>query len=163
MVMAYKLDKPPRDENTQLADYAPDQEFWPFAQLGAAQIGQAERQIAFLMAFEEHGTILHACRAIGIARRTVELWRDHDALGFNARFELAHQQRRDVLEQMVYRRLEDPQGNRGSDILLMFANKGLNPAKWATMAPASDSGSKELLREVLDMKKREMKQVEDKG
>jgi hypothetical protein len=39
----------------------------------------------------------------------------------------------------------------------LFANKGLNPDKWAIMAPMPDSGSKELLAQVLKLSKKEAK------
>ena len=118
----------PANKVADFEDFMPDGDSWPWDQLSQVH-----------------------------KRTSYEWWMDRDSLGFRDRYNRALEARRDVVEGWVYDRLEDPKGNRGSDLLLMFANKGLNPDKWAVMAPMPDSGSKELLAKVLQLSKKEAK------
>jgi hypothetical protein len=89
-----------------------------------------DRQQAFLAAFGHLGTIRAAARTIGIHRVTVNSWMTADLYGFQKRMEDARQEYREFLEDLTHERLTDPQGNRGSDVLLMFRQKAEDPAKY---------------------------------
>ena len=147
----------PEAKGADAKDFMPDGEYWAWDSLSLVQKRMSESQARFLAAYVESGTVAAASRAAGLSRKSSEYWADRDVLGFRDRFQRALEARRDVVEGWVYDRLQDPKGNRGSDLLLMFANKGLNPDKWAVMAPMPDSGSKELLAQVLKLSKKEAK------
>ena len=147
----------PEAKGADARDFLPDGDSWPWDELSLVHKQMAEKQAIFLAAYVELGTVAAAVRAARMSRTSHEWWMDHDSLGFRDRFQRALEARRDVVEGWVYDRLQDPKGNRGSDLLLMFANKGLNPDKWAVMAPMPDSGSKELLAQVLKLSKKEAK------
>jgi hypothetical protein len=89
-----------------------------------------DHQEAFLKAYGELGTILHAARAVGIHRTTVNLWLSSDLYSFKKRMEYAHQDYREFIEGLIHERLVNPQGNRGSDVLLMFKEKAEWPEKY---------------------------------
>ena len=93
-------------------------------------LGVYERQERFLKAFVKPGTILKAAEAAGIDRDCVYIWRKRDYLAFNERFARAKQAHCDHLENMVMDRLENPTGNRGSDVLLMGKLNAEHPEKW---------------------------------
>ena len=147
----------PVNKVADFEDFMPDGDSWPWDQLSQVHKQMAEKQALFLAAYVQLGTVAKACKAVKMSRTSHEWWMDRDSLGFRDRYNRALEARRDVVEGWVYDRLQDPKGNRGSDLLLMFANKGLNPDKWAVMAPMPDSGSKELLAQVLKLSKKEAK------
>jgi hypothetical protein len=89
-----------------------------------------DRQQVFLTAFGQLGTIRAAARAIGIHRDTVNKWLSADLYSFQKRMEEARQEYREFLEDLTHERLMNPQGNRGSDILLMFRKKAEWPEKY---------------------------------
>jgi len=106
---------------------------------------QYESQTAFLEAFERYGTIGKACEAAGCSRTRVYDWRRGDVQGFAGRWELSRHRWRETLEDRMISRLEDPQGNRGSDILLMFALKGAYPEKYKDTVVVTDNSAKDLI------------------
>jgi hypothetical protein len=89
-----------------------------------------DHQEAFLKAYGELGTILHAARAVGIHRTTVNLWLSSDLYSIKKRMELAHQDYVESVERLMNDRLANPTGNRGSDVLLMFKLKAEHPEKY---------------------------------
>jgi hypothetical protein len=88
------------------------------------------RQEAFLAAYGGLGTILHAARVAGIHRDTVNKWTSADLYSFKKRMEDAHQDYVESVERTMNDRLANPQGNRGSDVLLMFKLKAEAPEKY---------------------------------
>lgn len=88
------------------------------------------RQQAFLKAFGQLGTIRAAARTIGIHRSTVNLWLSTDLYSFKKRLADAKEEYREYLEDLIHERLSNPQGNRGSDVLLMFREKAEWPEKY---------------------------------
>jgi hypothetical protein len=88
------------------------------------------RQEHFLEAFAKCGKLGTAATAIGVSRTCVERWQAEDLYGFRKRLDQAHQAYVEFLEQLMDDRLENPQGNRGSDILLMFKMKAEAPHKY---------------------------------
>ena len=89
-----------------------------------------KRQERFLKAFVKPGTIQKAAEDAGLDRDCVYVWRKRDYLAFNERFARAKQAHCDHLENMVMERLENPTGNRGSDVLLMGKLNAEHPEKW---------------------------------
>jgi hypothetical protein len=79
-----------------------------------------DRQQAFLLAYSQLGTIRHAAEAVGIHRDTVNKWISADLYSFKKRMELAHDDYCDWIQE----------GNRGSDVLVMFAAKAEMPEKY---------------------------------
>jgi hypothetical protein len=65
-----------------------------------------------------------------LTRWAVIHWERHDIFSFNRRLEVAHQDYCERWEQGMDDRLENPQGNRGSDILYMFKMKAEKPEKY---------------------------------
>jgi hypothetical protein len=117
-----------------------------------------DRQELFFQAFSQLGTILHASRVVGIHRTTVNLWLSADLYSFKTRFELAHQDYQEFLEGLIRERLVDPQGNRGSDILLMFKAKAEMPEKYREEVKVLGmEGPKEMLARLKEMADRERK------
>jgi hypothetical protein len=88
------------------------------------------RQEAFLLAYAKLGTILHAAEAVGIHRDTVNKWISADLYSFKKRMDLAHDDYCDWIQGLIRDRIANPQGNRGSDVLVMFAAKAEMPQKY---------------------------------
>jgi hypothetical protein len=117
-----------------------------------------DRQEAFLLAYAQLGTILHAAKTAGISRFTVNKWLSTDLHSFKKRMELAHQDYCDRIERMIDERLANPQDNRGSDILLMFKAKAEMPEKYREEVKVLGmEGPKEMLARLKEMADRERK------
>jgi hypothetical protein len=120
-----------------------------------------DRQEAFLIAYAQLGTILHGAKAAGLHRNTVNHWIATDLYSFKKRMELAHQDYCDHIERMIDERLANPQGNRGSDILLMFKAKAEMPEKYREEVKVLGmEGPKEMLARLKEMADRERKKQE---
>ncbi len=102
----------------------------------------SQRKRAFLAAFVEHGTVMHAAAAIGIDRRSHQRWMHEDA-AYAESFEQAKADVLDVYEREIHRRgvegWEEPvyqggklvgQVRRYSDVLLIFRTKALAPERY---------------------------------
>jgi hypothetical protein len=90
-----------------------------------------QRQEAFLEAYRRIGKIGKAAQAVGLTRWAVDHWLKNDVFSFKKRIDGAHADFcEEHIEQMIEDRLEDPKGNRGSDILLMFRAKAEMPEKY---------------------------------
>ena len=87
-----------------------------------------DNQERFLRAFEVHGRLYLAAEAAEISINTVESWQKLDRHGFQKRLMAAQQKCTERWEQVMDQRLQNPEGNRGSDPLLMFKLKKLDPA-----------------------------------
>jgi hypothetical protein len=88
------------------------------------------RQEMFLEAFRKCGKIGKAAKASGLTRWAAYYWQRDDTFSFNKRLEAAHEDYCESWEQGMDERLEDPKGNRGSDILYMFKMKAEKPGKY---------------------------------
>jgi hypothetical protein len=120
----------PHDD--ELKPVAPTPQDWGFPV--NATVRQREvwnRQEMFLEAFKECGKAYKAARAVGLTPWCVDKWLQADSYSIKKRMELAHKEYcENKIEQLMDDRLENPQGNRGSDILLMFKAKAEMPAKY---------------------------------
>ena len=95
---------------------------------------QAQQKKAFLAAYAELGTIVHACRAANVPRRTVYNWRQADE-DFALALHDAGQDVRDDLVKEAIRRAKD-----GSDTMLIFMLKALDPAMFRENVKVEHSG-----------------------
>jgi len=112
-----------------------------------------DRMSSFLGAYAECGTIRKACRVVGVDRKTVYNWLRADVEGFKELFELANHSYRESLEDMARERLENPQGNRGSDVLLISQLNARWPERYRANTEGRDQSAKEALQEIRDMHK----------
>ena len=105
----------------------------PSMPLGLDSHGEATwpAQDVVIIAYGSLGTLAKAAEACGIPKTTVYHWEGRDYLGFVARLGVGKRMYRDYLEDLVHQRLSDPQGNRGSDVLLMGALNANHPDKWS--------------------------------
>jgi hypothetical protein len=88
------------------------------------------RQEHFLQAYTQLGKKSKAAEACNIPVATVDSWQLRDLHDFNKRIAEAHTRYVENLEQLMDERLQNPQGNRGSDVLLMFKLKAEAPQKY---------------------------------
>lgn len=88
------------------------------------------RQELFLSAYRRCGKIGKAATMAGMTRWGVIHWQRHDVFEFKSRLDMAHADYCESIEDMIDDRLEAPQGNRGSDPLLMFRAKAEMPEKY---------------------------------
>jgi hypothetical protein len=118
------------------------------------------RQTHFLEAFAKLGRIGEAAEAVGITRWAVDQWQDKDLYSFRKRMEKAHQGYVESLEGMVDNRLNNPQGNRGSDILLMFKLKAERPEKYREdVKVVGIDASKMMLDKLREMASKDVEQA----
>ena len=78
-----------------------------------------QRQEAFLAAYRQCGKIGKAAEAVGLTRWAVDWWNKKDVFQFRERINAAHLDHVERWEEQMDSRLENPEGNRGSDVLLM--------------------------------------------
>ena len=117
-----------------------------FADLGMAQKQMFSRQEAFLVAYAVQGTILKAAPAAGITREAVRLWIKQDALSFKARFEATNHAFRERLQGLALSRVEEPQGNRGSDVLFLGLLNANWPEKYRQNISVTDTTAQDVMR-----------------
>ena len=107
-----------------------------------------DRQEKFLSVYRTNGRLGKSARAIGLTRWAPNHWLKHDVMGFRERRDIAHQDWcEDTIECRIDDRLDTPEGNRGSDVLLMFQAKAEMPEKYREKVAVSNNDDvvKELL------------------
>ena len=104
-----------------------------------------ERQERFLDGFSRFGTVTKAVQAAGININTVQYWDKGDKLGFTERYRHARRAFVDKLENMVLDRLEDPHGNRGSDVLLIAKLNKEDPEHWTRNVQVTHEVGREVM------------------
>jgi len=90
----------------------------------------ADKQTAFCEAFGRYGQVTKAAKETGVGRETVRGWEQRDANGFRQQLRDAQEVYREYLEGLALTRVLNPEGNRGSDTLLIALNNANNPDKW---------------------------------
>ena len=88
-----------------------------------------QRQSDFCEALGKLGSITKAASLAGVSRETIRLWERDDRSGFRQKLRDAHATYADMLESMALERVQNPEGNRGSDTLLIALNNA-NSEKW---------------------------------
>ena len=89
-----------------------------------------DKMAAFCESFGKVGTVTKAAVAADISRETVRKWEREDINGFREQLRDAQAAYQDYLEGLALTRVENPEGNRGSDTLLIALNNANNPDKW---------------------------------
>jgi len=97
---------------------------------GTVQQSSEAKQEVFCDAFGRLGTVTKASAAAGVSRDTVRNWEREDRFGFRQKLRDAQGAYQDMLESMALDRVQNPEGNRGSDTLLIALNNANNPDKW---------------------------------
>jgi len=88
-----------------------------------------QRQADFCEALGKLGSITKAASLAGVSRETIRLWERDDRSGFRQKLRDAQATYADMLESMALERVQNPEGNRGSDTLLIALNNA-NSEKW---------------------------------
>ena len=88
-----------------------------------------QRQSDFCAALGKVGSITKAASLAGVSRETIRLWERDDRSGFRQKLRDAQATYADMLESMALERVQNPEGNRGSDTLLIALNNA-NSEKW---------------------------------
>ena len=105
-----------------------------------------DRQAAFLDAYEKCGTVTEACEHIGMSRSAVQRWREDP--GFVEQYQESKVAFADHLESIALTRIKEPQGNRGSDVLLIAMLNAHRPELYRPAnAPVGESNAVTLLKE----------------
>ena len=112
------------------------------------------RQGAFLEAYAKVGNITESAALAGHDRAQVYRWSEADLHGFRERFHNAKERYADKLERLMHERLADPAGNRGSDVLLIFALKAVRREKYGDNGQPDDEAARELIRELRALQRR---------
>lgn len=113
----------------------------------------AKKRDAFIEALSARGNVSEACKASGVARRTVYEWRDDDAV-FAKMWDDALDQAADTMEREAWRRAvegtDKPVFHQGqevgaireySDTLLIFLLKAVRPEKYRERQQVEQSGT----------------------
>ncbi len=118
----------------------------------SGQAGQQKKE-AFLAAYADCGTILHAARAVGISRQTVYNWQQADE-DFAVAMHASTRDVRDDLFAEARKRAKD-----GSDTLLIFLLKALDPEMFRENVRVEHSGR--IGHDVSGMSTEELEQLAD--
>ena len=89
-----------------------------------------ERMDSFCAAYGKVGSVTKASIAASVNRDTVRRWEQEDRLGFRQQMRDARQTYAEMLESLALDRVQNPEGNRGGDTLLIALNNANNPDKW---------------------------------
>jgi len=89
-------------------------------------------QQRFLDAFPGIGNISETAKSVGIAPSQVYWWRNHNILGFHARYLQAREEDADTIESEMRKRVKNPSfnGRIGSDILLIAQANAKRPDEY---------------------------------
>ena len=91
------------------------------------------RQDAFLAAYARLGTIQAAADHVGMHRQGHYRWLDLNEGDYRTRWDAAQQTFNDSLEKLAFDRIQNPEGNRGSDVLLITMLNAHKPEKYKRM------------------------------
>ena len=103
------------------------------------------RQQAFLDAYDEYGTVKHACKAIRIDRSTVNVWRKNDVNGFGSKFDDAKEDFAEEIEKTVFQRAMEPDC---PPVIQIFVLNGLKPDKYRPQTHITDETAKDVMSEM---------------
>ena len=143
-----------------MATQKPDLSFPPMPpDLSKGQQDTWKDQDRFFNAFVKCGTRYTACHVASISIGLPYYWADHDLLNFNARYALAEKAWADYLEQVAFDRIESPDKNRGSDLLLITMLNAYKPDRYKPALVVNDSALKETL-DTLRLLKRKLREHE---
>jgi hypothetical protein len=107
-----------------------------------------------------------AAEAVGIHRGTVNKWISADLYSFKKGMDLAHDDYCDWIQGIIRDRIANPQGKRGSDVLVMFAATAERPEKYREEVKVIGmEASKQMLDRLREMamKERERQEALEQG
>ena len=102
------------------------------------------RKRVFLLAMHDGGTVRQACKSAGVKRESVRTWIKTDD-EFSKEYDVARLSFAELLEDMAYERVKNPDKGKGSDVLLMFLLNGNMPEKYKPQVAAGGESAKELI------------------
>jgi hypothetical protein len=115
-------------EDMSLDSVEPTPQDWGFpAKPNRANQECWDHQETFLEAYKLTSRATHAAKAAGVSIQAVDQWLSRDVYSFKKRMELARRVYCDSIRQIIHDRISNPQGNRGSDVLVMFEAKAAMP------------------------------------
>ena len=112
------------------------------------------------MAYVTAGNVLDAAYVAGLDRDCHYWWLSHDNLNYAERFQVALRDHKAFVDHLVLGRILDPQGNRGSDILLMFYGKAINPEKFREVVGSAED-EKQAIAELRKLAREERKRWQE--
>ena len=124
---------------------------------------QAVNQHTFPKLYVINGTIKKSVEAMGFDQHTVQLWKQDDALGFNARFGRAIEAFADGLEDIAMSRIRAPEGNRGGDVLLITMLNAHKPDKYRTGIVVVDEVPKRVAAKLAKMAQEDAEERESQA
>jgi hypothetical protein len=113
-----------------------------------------QQQERAIHAYGETRSDTAAAEAANVHRLTVLRWKRDNYLRYRDRLFDADATFVTSLEKRMWDRLGDPAGNRGSDILLMFALKAHAPALYRELPAMDDETAKETLTQLRKLSKK---------
>ena len=105
------------------------------------------RQDAFLAAYARLGTIQAAADHVGMHRQGHYRWLELNEGDYRTRWDAAQQTFNDSLEKLAFDRIQNPEGNRGSDVLLITMLNAHKPEKYRRMEKP-DNTALDVIREI---------------
>ena len=112
---------------------------------------QAQERALETYAFTHSDT--RAAEAADVHYITLLRWKRENYLRYRDRLAAAHTSFVSFLEKTMWERIDDPAGNRGSDILLMFALKAHAPELYRELPAMDDATAKETLTQLRKLSK----------
>jgi hypothetical protein len=104
-----------------------------------------DRQLAFLEAYSDFGTIKHACKKLKIGRETVYRWKKDDVNGFASHFEWAKEDFAEEIEKTVFQRALE---SDCPPVIQIFVLNGLKPDKYRPQTTVTDESAKDVMKEL---------------
>ena len=144
-------------------DFTPEAEVIDLSRATTFEKKVVAQQVAFLQAYARCGTILRACVATGVHRRSVYNWKNANRYGFADRMAMAEHVWAERLEDGAYERLANPfaNGRIGSDGLYSHALNA-NLPKWRGPQPASDERVGEVMKAIIKLAHNKPDMIEGK-
>jgi hypothetical protein len=112
-----------------------------------------QQQERALKAYATTRSDMEAANVAGVHRTTVLRWKRENYLRYRDRLFDADATFVTSLEKRMWDRIGDPTGNRGSDILLMFALKAHAPGVYRELPAMDDETAKETLAQLRKLSK----------
>jgi len=138
---------PDADESQRLAQLAVHWDIqWDSLDVSARASFQAQERA--LKAYSQTRSDMAAATVAGVHRTTVLRWKRENYLRYRDRLFDADATFVTSLEKRMWDRIGDPAGNRGSDILLMFALKAHAPKLYRELPAMDDETAKETLSQL---------------
>ena len=111
----------------------------------------------FLGMLRVHGTVRKACEFSGVARSRYKTWRQRD-VDFAEMVDAAFADYADMLQDIMFNRIKNPEKGIGTDSLLIFALQGAKPEVYRPQIMVEQDTAKQLMSEWFKTRKEEKKE-----